>query len=130
MQESFACVGYGPQLPGRFFNYTQIGGAQKAQSDIDFAPGVWAPTPSKGILFWNPHAFNLTDQDTTMHGWLNYSYAQDRRYISVAITDKGKKLMARVFPVHLARIVELMGRLTASEQEQLAALCRKLGNQE
>src|SRR5438105_2654946 len=51
--------------------------------------------------------------------------AQDRRYISVAITDKGKKLMARVFPVHLARIVELMGRLTASEQEQLAAFCRK-----
>ena len=98
MQESFACVGYGPQLPGRFFNYTQIGGAQKAQSDIDFAPGVWAPTPSKGILFWNPHAFNLTDQDTTMHGWLNYSYAQDRRYIVHGIFDISKIFGATGIP--------------------------------
>src|SRR5207244_8373377 len=60
VKETFACIGYGPQLPNQFINFYAIGGAQKAQADIDFAPGVWAPTPMKGILLWNPHAFNLT----------------------------------------------------------------------
>ncbi|TMA52316.1 MAG: hypothetical protein E6J75_17085 [Deltaproteobacteria bacterium] len=87
VKETFACIGYGPQLPNQFINYYAIGGAQKAQADIDFAPGVWAPTPMKGILLWNPHAFNLTDQDTMMHGWLNYSFAQDRQYIVHGIFD-------------------------------------------
>ena len=87
IRESFGCIGYGPKVNNSFLNYFQIGGAQRAQSEIDFAPGVWAPTPTRGILFWNPHAFNLTDQDTMMHGWLNYMYAADRRYIVHGIFD-------------------------------------------
>jgi len=51
----------------------------------------------------------------------------DRRFVSAAITDKGKKLIARVFPEHADRIAELMSRLTPREQETLAELCRKLG---
>lgn len=53
--------------------------------------------------------------------------AQDRRFISLAITEKGRKLMARVFPLHLSRIVELMDRLNPAQQDELALLCRKLG---
>ncbi len=53
--------------------------------------------------------------------------AQDRRFVSVAITEKGRKLMARIFPVHLARIVELMDRLSPAQQDELARLCRQLG---
>ncbi len=52
---------------------------------------------------------------------------EDRRFVSLAITEKGRKLMARIFPVHLARIVELMERLNPAQQEELARLCRKLG---
>jgi len=52
---------------------------------------------------------------------------EDRRFISVAITEKGRRLMARVFPVHLERIVELMNRLSPAQQDELARLCRKLG---
>jgi MarR family transcriptional regulator, 2-MHQ and catechol-resistance regulon repressor len=51
----------------------------------------------------------------------------DRRFVSAAITDKGKKLIARIFPEHASRIAELMSRLTPREQETLAELCRKLG---
>src|SRR5690349_5368213 len=51
----------------------------------------------------------------------------DRRFVSAVITDKGKKLIARVFPEHASRIAELMSRLTPREQETLAELCRKLG---
>ena len=53
--------------------------------------------------------------------------AEDRRFVSVVITEKGRKLMARVFPVHLERIVELMNRLSPAQQDELARLCRKLG---
>jgi MarR family transcriptional regulator, 2-MHQ and catechol-resistance regulon repressor len=52
---------------------------------------------------------------------------EDRRFISVAITEKGRRLMARVFPVHLERIVELMNRLSPAQQDELGRLCRKLG---
>ncbi len=51
----------------------------------------------------------------------------DRRFVSAAITDKGKKLIARIFPEHATRITELMNRLTPREQETLAELCLKLG---
>ena len=53
--------------------------------------------------------------------------AQDRRFVSVAISEKGRKLMARVFPLHLARIIELMERLSPAQQDELAQLCRQLG---
>ena len=49
--------------------------------------------------------------------------AQDRRFVSVAITEKGRKLMAR--------IIELMERLSPAQQDELGRLCRQLGlNQE
>jgi MarR family 2-MHQ and catechol resistance regulon transcriptional repressor len=53
--------------------------------------------------------------------------AEDRRFVSVAITEKGRKLMGRVFPVHLERIVALMNRLSPAQQDELGRLCRKLG---
>lgn len=53
--------------------------------------------------------------------------AEDRRFVGVAITERGRKLMARVFPVHLERIVELMNRLSPAQQDELGRLCRKLG---
>ncbi len=53
--------------------------------------------------------------------------SKDRRYVTAEITPRGRDLIKRVFPEHAARIAEAMDRLTATEQEQLASLCRKLG---
>ena len=53
--------------------------------------------------------------------------SEDRRFVTAAITDKGRKLMARIFPAHLERIVELMERLRPAQQEELGRLCRRLG---
>ena len=52
-----------------------IGGAQQAQACRRFPDGVFAQIPMKGILYWNSHAFNLTDEDTIMNGRLNYYFA-------------------------------------------------------
>ncbi|MGZ4833455.1 MAG: MarR family winged helix-turn-helix transcriptional regulator [Terriglobales bacterium] len=53
--------------------------------------------------------------------------AADKRYYLVAITGKGRRLIAQLFPKHLERMVSLMSALPPSEQETLAALARKLG---
>jgi len=76
IKSSFACIGYGPgggaPIP--------VGGAQQAQAYNVFRDGVFAQLPMKGVIYWNTHAFNLTEDDSVMHGRLNYLYAQDQKY--------------------------------------------------
>ncbi|MBI1983584.1 MAG: MarR family transcriptional regulator [Acidobacteria bacterium] len=52
---------------------------------------------------------------------------QDRRFVTVHLTGKGRRLIARIFPRHVAVLVKQMGALSASEQEKLGRLCRRLG---
>jgi hypothetical protein len=89
IQQSFACLGFGPQSNGGP-TYYPIGGAQKAQDNTEFVDGVFAQIPLKGILYWNSHAFNLTDQDTMMHARLNYYFAKDQTYPVQGIFDTSK----------------------------------------
>ncbi len=51
----------------------------------------------------------------------------DRRCFTVSITAEGKKRIAEIFPAHVKRLVEQMSVLSATEQETLRTLCRKLG---
>jgi hypothetical protein len=83
--DGFACIGFGPAGAGAFRNAYPIGGAQKAQ-DYDKVPGgVFSRVPLHGILFWNSHAFNITDDDHMMNGRLNYLFATDARYRSKSL---------------------------------------------
>ena len=51
----------------------------------------------------------------------------DRRIVEVHLTKEGRRLIARVFPLHVQHMVERFSALTAKEQEEFARLCRKLG---
>ena len=51
----------------------------------------------------------------------------DRRVVTVTLTEAGEALIAELFPHHVRAIVEEMSVLTADEQETLGRLCRKLG---
>lgn len=53
--------------------------------------------------------------------------ADDRRRIDIHLTREGQALIEAIFPSHAVIVTEKMGVLTADEQTQLAALCRKLG---
>lgn len=55
---------------------------------------------------------------------------KDKRFIMATITPAGRKLMAKIFPRHSRRILEVMERLSPTEQMQLGHLCRKLGTGE
>jgi len=51
----------------------------------------------------------------------------DRRFITVCLSETGYQLISSIFPGHVAHVVEAIGALTPTEQQQLAQLCRKLG---
>ena len=53
--------------------------------------------------------------------------ANDRRVIHVHLTEAGSSKIEAVLPGHVAALVEEFNVLSASEQETLGALCKKLG---
>jgi MarR family 2-MHQ and catechol resistance regulon transcriptional repressor len=53
--------------------------------------------------------------------------ANDRRFVRVALTPKGRKFIAGLFPKVAASLTREFAVLTAAEQTTLARLCRKLG---
>jgi len=56
--------------------------------------------------------------------------ALDRRYVAVHLTLEGRALIDRVFPRHVAAVLEEFGRLDPGEIAQLGVLCRKVGRKE
>jgi MarR family 2-MHQ and catechol resistance regulon transcriptional repressor len=53
--------------------------------------------------------------------------AEDRRYRTVALTGKGRRLVAGMFPRHARLIARTFAALSPREQDELRRLCRKLG---
>ena len=51
----------------------------------------------------------------------------DRRRVSVQLTETGEELIARVFPRHADIIERALAVLTVAEQQQLGRLLKKLG---
>lgn len=62
-----------------------IGGAQRAQLYTEFGDGVYAEIPMRGLIYWNSHSFNLTQQDHLMNARLNYLFAEEQEHVSRAI---------------------------------------------
>ena len=54
----------------------------------------------------------------------------DRRCLTVHISDAGRRLMQRIFPGHARDVAREFGVLTDAEQEELRRLCRALGTGE
>lgn len=53
--------------------------------------------------------------------------ANDRRVIHVHLTEAGENKVEAVLPGHIAALVEEFSVLSATEQETLGKLCKKLG---
>jgi MarR family 2-MHQ and catechol resistance regulon transcriptional repressor len=51
----------------------------------------------------------------------------DRRYVTVTLTDKGRRLIGGIFPRHAQHVLREMHVLSPTEQATLARLCRQLG---
>lgn len=51
----------------------------------------------------------------------------DRRFITVSLTEKGRRLISTLFPRHVSLLVREMTPLSPREQAELGRLCRLLG---
>jgi MarR family 2-MHQ and catechol resistance regulon transcriptional repressor len=54
--------------------------------------------------------------------------ADDRRFITVTLTDKGRRLIGGIFPRHVRHIVHELSALSLPQQAELGRLCRQLGH--
>lgn len=54
----------------------------------------------------------------------------DRRFVTVHLTEKGRQLISKIFKRHVAAIVNEISILTKTEQEELDRLCRIIGRKE
>lgn len=52
---------------------------------------------------------------------------EDRRVVLARLTEKGRALVAEVFPGHATYVAQLAGRLDEGEQDELRRLLKKLG---
>jgi hypothetical protein len=95
---SIACTGFGPR------DYrTRSSGAGGSQSPINvnnLADGVFDVMPTRGMVVWNSHAFNLSEEDTTVEQYLDYWFApaSDREFRNRGIFDTKDIFVARVPP--------------------------------
>ncbi len=53
--------------------------------------------------------------------------ADDRRFVEVALTARGRRRIEAVLPGHVARVVRQMDALDPAEQDALREMCRRLG---
>jgi hypothetical protein len=78
---ALACIGYGP--PDFGFDLTGAGGVNSPTLIIStetvlrtaYPAEVYSVLPVRGVLVFNSHAFNTTDQPTTNEQWFNLYFA-------------------------------------------------------
>jgi hypothetical protein len=77
----FAALMLGSGMPA------QIANAQAPQQYLPPLDGIYTELPLRGILWFDSHAFNLTEEDTTLDARLNYYYATKREREMRGVTD-------------------------------------------
>ncbi|MFW2387238.1 MAG: hypothetical protein ACN4G0_02810 [Polyangiales bacterium] len=103
VESSVACINYphGPDemgtvagLFGAADTRQNVATAQESSFREKYPPDVYSLMPVKGFILWDSHAFNLTDQDTSVEQWMNLEFAQpdEQVYPRVQIFD-GRNLL-------------------------------------
>ncbi len=101
-QAAVACAGFGPaDLEQATF---QFSGTQEASSLYAYAQDVYATLPVRGTVVWNSHAFNVTDEDGSLRGWLNFGFAQpDERVHFVSAINNDEQIYKMNVPPFAAQ---------------------------
>ncbi len=97
-QRSIACAGWGAD--DHQFRSVGMGGAQSPISENDYYEGVYNILPTKGVIIWNSHAFNLSAEPTTIEQYNSFSFApaDARVYRNRGIFDTKDLFVANVLP--------------------------------
>ena len=95
-----ACLGgFGPPDASTFGNaMPTFSGSQESISAIESPTDVYSFLPLKGIIVWNSHAFNLTQEDMNMEAWLNMTYTSDTVWRSRQLFNDDEIFVQQVPP--------------------------------
>ncbi len=74
-QISIACIGFGPSDAAVGLRSAGFTGTQETAAEFNFPEGVYREVPLKGMIIWNSHAFNVSDQEGKVEAWLNFQFA-------------------------------------------------------
>lgn len=93
--------------------------------------GPRSPGELRDKLFTTGGNITMILDNLEKHGLVaRERHARDRRRLTVRLTPQGRRQVERIFPGHLAAIMEEMSVLSAAEQETVGRLCRRLGLRE
>ncbi len=81
-------------------NAPSIGGSQQPFARDVFPAGVFTTLPLQGVMIWNSHAFNLTDEQTENQQWWNLYFAktEDREFQLRGVFDSTDIFVQNVPP--------------------------------
>ena len=79
------------------------------------------------LLTSRPNIVLLVDQLAARGLVRRVPVEEDRRRVRIQLTAAGERTIGKVFGNHLRRLLQEVAVLSASEQEQLARLCKRLG---
>ena len=68
------CIGYGPGDASIGFGNDSLFNTMAA--GLGSVEGVYDEAPLKGMLVWNSHAFNVTDQPGKLDIWVNLDFCR------------------------------------------------------
>lgn len=87
VDDDIACIGYGPSGGATSAGLESLGAGGAGSATLDLAPGFFRKLPLKAIVYWNPHAFNLTNTDHTLRAYLNLLFTDDLQHEIHPIRD-------------------------------------------
>ena len=85
--DNVACIGFGPPGGATAAGLDSLGGAGAGASSLQLGPGLYRKLPLRAIVYWNPHAFNLTNVDHTLRAYLNLLFTDDLQYEVSPVRD-------------------------------------------
>ncbi len=80
--DTVACIGFGPGDSGVGIDVAGISVTQETAAEFEFGDGVYDELPLRGMVMWDSHAFNLTDEPGLLRAWLNFEFAMPDEQIS------------------------------------------------
>jgi hypothetical protein len=97
-QRSLGCIGWGPWDHRQ--RSVQVSGAQSPVQTSSFSEGVYSVLPTRAVIIWNSHAFNLSAEETTVEQYNNISFAgtDQRTHYNQSIFDIKDVFIAQVPP--------------------------------
>lgn len=82
IMDTVACIGFGPSDSGVGIQVAGISVTQETALELEFGEGVYDELPTRGIILWDSHAFNLNDDPGLLRAWLNFDFAGPAEQVS------------------------------------------------